>query len=196
MIRDTCVMSQVPFRASCPKSRPNKKSHKKKKNTYKAQKNDNTVREKAFDNNNVQTFQCFMHGNWQDRSSCRNLFCFLSSQPTYYHDALSLDPTETFLERALDLPFGGVELIFRNSPPPLNLRIIPPFLDGQGGLFSGLDRMVSYRRRVRPAQVHFVFAQVPHGYDLQFPASSKGAVPDLLHPSLSFFLCLSIISGC
>jgi hypothetical protein len=112
----------------------------------------------------------------------------ISSQPAYYHDALSLDPTETFLERALDLPFRGVELIFRNSPPPLHLRIIPPFLDGRGGLCSGLDRMVSYRRRVRPTQVHFVFAQVPHGYDLQFPTSSIGAVPDLLHPSLSLFL--------
>lgn len=89
------------------------------------------------------------------------------SQSTYNHDALSLDPTEPFLERALDLPFSGVEPIFGDSPSPLHLRIIPPFPDGKGGgLLSGIHRMVSDRRRVRPTQVHFVFAQVPHRYDL------------------------------
>lgn len=98
------------------------------------------------------------------------ILLYLSSQPTYNHDALSLDPTETFLERTLELPFGGVELIFGNPPSPLHLRIVPPFLDCKGGgLFSGLDwpSMVSHRRRVRrPTQVHFVFAQVSDRYDL------------------------------
>jgi hypothetical protein len=137
----------------------------------------------------------------------------LSSQPTYNHDALSLDPTESFLERALDLPFSGVEPIFGDSPSPLHLRIIPPFPDGKGrGLLSSIDRrmvLVSDRRRVRPTHVHFVFAQVPHSYDLYPPAGSIGAVPDLFHislslsPSASVFLFhfphlsfSSIISGC